>query len=167
MRTLSRFTFFIITFFIANNLLAQTTGKIAGTVLEKGTDEPLIGANVVVEGTAMGASVSLDGSFFILNIPPGTYNVSIEMIGFKTYKVENLRVSVNRTSYIDANLELAIIEGDVIIVQADKTATKKDQTSSMRTISSEQMELLPVEDLVPPGDADARAEGGVVLEIPG
>ncbi|MCB0281664.1 MAG: TonB-dependent receptor [Calditrichae bacterium] len=125
--------------------LAQTTGKIAGTVFDATNDEPMVGANVLVDGTSMGASVSLDGSFFIINVPPGTYTIIIEMIGYNTYKLENLRVSVNRTAFVEAVLSPAVIEGETIVVQAEKIATKKDQTSSMRTVSSEQMEALPVE----------------------
>ncbi|KAA3610098.1 MAG: TonB-dependent receptor [Calditrichaeota bacterium] len=138
---------FVAAILCAQNLFAQTTGKIAGNVFDAVTDEALVGANVLVEGTAMGASVALDGSFFIINVPPGTYTISIEMIGYKSFKVEKLRVSVNRTAFVEANLELAVIEGEVIVVQAEKIATKKDQTSSMRTVSSEQMDLLPVENV--------------------
>ena len=60
MKTSIRRTLFFILIFIANALIAQTTGKIAGTVFESGTNEPLTGANVLVVGTAMGASVALD-----------------------------------------------------------------------------------------------------------
>ncbi len=127
--------------------MAQTTGKIAGNVFDANTEEALIGANVMVEGTPMGASVALDGSFFIINVPPGTYTIVIEMIGYNKYKVENLRVSVNRTAFIDATMETAVLEGEVIVVRAEKIASKKDQTGSMRTISSEQMDVLPVDDI--------------------
>ncbi len=135
----------VVVFLLVQNLFGQTTGKIAGTVFDAVSGEALAGANVQVEGTALGASVALDGSFFIINVAPGTYTITIEMIGYKKFQIENLRVSVNRTAYVEANLEMAILEGEVIVVQADKIATKKDQTSSMRTISSKQMETLPVE----------------------
>ncbi len=137
--------FFVLILLCVQNVSAQTTGKIAGTVFDSATDEPLAGANVLVEGTALGASVAVDGSFFIINVPPGTYTVSIEMIGYKKFVVKNLRVSVNRTAYVEAELEPALLEGEVIVVQAEKIATKKDQTSSMRTISSKQIEALAVE----------------------
>ncbi|NOQ97093.1 MAG: DUF2012 domain-containing protein, partial [Calditrichae bacterium] len=129
------------------NLYAQTTGKIAGMVYDESNGEPAAGANVLVEGTNLGASVDLDGSFFILNVPPGSYTVIVEMIGYKSYKVEQLRVSVNRTAIVEARLEQTILEGEVIVVQADEFASRKDQTSSIRNISSKQMDILPVESI--------------------
>ena len=40
---------------------AGTTGKIAGTVRDSRTQEPLPGVNVVVQGTMLGASTDIDG----------------------------------------------------------------------------------------------------------
>lgn len=132
---------------IQTSLFAQTTGKIAGVISDANTDEPLTGANVILKGTYIGTAVGLDGTFYIINVPPGTYTVSVQMIGYETVEVENLRVSVNRTAYINVKSKPSIMEGEVIVVQADKMSSKKDQTSSMRTVSSEQMETLPIEDV--------------------
>jgi len=128
-------------------LYAQTTGKIAGVVYDKDADEPLPGANVFIEGTALGAATDLKGEFYLINIPPGLYTLKIQMIGYTNYQVEELRVSVNRTAYVEASLSAAILEGETVIVQADKISRKKDQTSSIRNISSDQMDVLPVENI--------------------
>ena len=79
-----------LTFTFSNIGFAQTTGKIAGVVNDAETGEPLAGANVLIEGTLLGASVDKEGTFFIINIPPGSYTVSIEMLGYETKKIENL-----------------------------------------------------------------------------
>jgi hypothetical protein len=63
--------------------LAGTNGKIAGTVKDKKTGEPLIGCNVVLEGTTMGAATDLDGRYTILNIPPGTYVINVTLVGYE------------------------------------------------------------------------------------
>ncbi len=137
----------LIVFFFAGNVYAQTTGKIAGMVEDASTGEPLAGANVYLENTSYGAAVGVDGDFFIINIPPGKYTVVIQMVGYQTQKMVDFRVSVNRTSFIKAKLQPAIMEGDVIEVKADKISAKKDLTSSMSTVSSDQMDVLPVENL--------------------
>ena len=90
---------------------AQTTGKISGTVMDQSTREPAIGANVFLEGTALGTTVSMDGSFFIINVPPGGYTLVVQMIGYETVRIEDLRVSVNRTASVDALLRPAVVEG--------------------------------------------------------
>ena len=139
-------------------LLAQTTGKLAGMVTDANTGEPLAGANVFVEGTNLGAAVGLDGVFYILNIPPENYNVLIQMIGYETQKYEKLRISVNRTVSLDISLKPAVLEGEVIVVHADKIAMKKDQTGSIKTVSSEQMAVLPIESV----DDVVSMQAGVV-----
>ena len=59
-----------------------TTGKIAGKVIDKGTQQPLPGANVMILGTTYGGAADLNGDFFILNIPPGKYTVQANMMGY-------------------------------------------------------------------------------------
>ena len=139
--------FLMLLMFVSLQLNAQTTGKIAGIVLDANSGEPLAGANILLEETNMGAAVGWDGSFYIINIPPGKYNLSAQMLGYKTVQIEDLRVSVNRTTTLELELEQAIMVGDVIVVQAEKVAINKDQTGSIRTVSSEQMEKLPVENV--------------------
>ena len=133
--------------FFISNLSGQTTGKIAGEVLDKSNNEPLAGVNIILEGTHLGAVSAVDGYFYMLNIPPGTYTVSFEMIGYETMKIENVQVSVNRTAFVNAQLNQSILEEDVIVVQADKIAMKKDQTGSMKTVSAEAMSIMPVENV--------------------
>ena len=69
------------------------------------------------------------------------------MIGYKQLRLENVRVSVNRTTTIDANLESTVIQGETVIVEVDAITTKKDQTSTIKNISSDQMQKLPIEDI--------------------
>ena len=52
-----------------------TTGKLAGRVTSKETGEPLIGANVMILGTTLGAATDIDGNFYVLQISPGTYSL--------------------------------------------------------------------------------------------
>ena len=80
----------------------------------------------------------MDGSYYIINIKPGTYTLVVDMIGYKQLRLENVRVSVNRTTTIDANLESTVIQGETVIVEVDAITTKKDQTSTIKNISSDQ-----------------------------
>lgn len=137
---------------------AQTTGKIAGRITDQTDGSGLAGANIYLENSSLGASADAEGGFYIINIPPGSYTVVVQMVGYKTQRIVDFRISVNRTAYIEAALEPSIMEGEVIEVRADKISVKKDQTSSMTTVSSEQMNLMPVENL----DAVISMQAGVV-----
>ena len=144
---------------LAGTLSAQTTGKITGKVTDARNGEALIGANVLLEGTSMGAVVSEDGTFYIINVPPGNYSVRVGILGFETVRVANVRVSVNRTTPVDVPMKQTVLQSDeVVVIQAQKVAIKKDQTGSIRNVSSEQIASLPVENV----DAVVAMQAGIV-----
>ena len=77
-----------------NGSNAQTTGKIIGKVIDAKTNDPLPGANVVIQGTTMGAATDTKGDFFIINVPPGTYDLRVQMIGYQTYIIQNNEIFI-------------------------------------------------------------------------
>ena len=126
---------------------SQTSGKIAGKIVDKNTGRPLPGANVIIENTSFGAACDEQGEYFIINISPGLYTVRFEMMGYGIIRIKEVRISVNRTYPLDVNMEVMAVQGDVVTVVADNLSIKKDQTSSSRNISSKYMEILPVENI--------------------
>ena len=51
-------------FLLVGTTSAQLKGKISGQILEQGTDEPLAGANILIDGTQLGAAADADGFYF-------------------------------------------------------------------------------------------------------
>ena len=103
--------FFVLTGLIATAVLwAGDTGKIKGVVLDSKTKQPLFGATVTVEGTTLGAVSKLDGSFHILNVPPGTYTVKAVYIGYQTVLQTDIRINADVTAEANFNLAEAPIE---------------------------------------------------------
>ena len=127
--------------------LSQTTGKLAGTIVDKQSKSPLPGANIILEKTSYGAATDEGGQFHIINIPPGMYSVSIMMIGYKTVKVNDVRISINRSVSLDIEMETTVIEGEVVTVEVARLAQKKDQTSTIKNISGDEISVLPVENI--------------------
>lgn len=138
--------------------LAQTTGKISGKITDSETGEPLFGTNIIIEGTNLGAASDIKGDYFIINIPPGTYRLRASMIGYERVVMQDLVVSVNRTTIADFKLKQTIIEGQEVVITVPRIQTKKDQTSSIRNITAEDIKQLPVENL----DAIVSLQAGVV-----
>ena len=81
-------------------LWSGTTGKISGTVIDKTTSEALPNANVMIEGTTLGAATDVEGQFSILHVPPGVYNVSVSVIGYAKNTIKNVRVRIDQTARI-------------------------------------------------------------------
>jgi outer membrane cobalamin receptor len=150
--------------------LAQTTGKIQGRVKDSVSGEGMPGVNIFIEGTNKGAVTDPNGDYYILNVSPGTYILRAAMIGYETKRITNVVVSVNRTANISIDMKTTVLEGGEVVVTATKVAVKKDQTSSIRNVSSEQINLLPVEDLgeviqMQTGVVDGHFRGGRLTEV--
>lgn len=126
-------------------LLAGTTGKLAGTIIDASTSEPIIGASVIIDGTMQGAATDLDGDYTILNIPPGTYTVIISSIGFQKIQYDNVGISVDLTTTLDAKLQQTSIEIGTQVITAERELVVKDMTSSMSTMGSREIRSLPVQ----------------------
>jgi outer membrane receptor protein involved in Fe transport len=125
-----------------------TTGKIAGGVFDQENGSPLIGANLTVENTSFGAAAGMDGFYNILNLPPGIYTVRATMMGYQPMVVENIRVNIDRTTQINFDLTPTVIETDEpVVVVARRPLVRPDMTSSMASVSSEEIEALPVTNL--------------------
>lgn len=125
-------------------LHAGTTGKIRGTVKDRETGEPLIGVNVIMEGTPRGAASDEDGFFFITNVPPGQYTVVFSMIGYNTVVVKNLRVRIDVTSEVDVELDPVTLELETVVVTAERPLIEAEVTNKSLSLDSETIMSLPV-----------------------
>ncbi len=128
-------------------LTAATNGKISGRVYKEESGEPLVGANVVVEGTSMGSFTDENGYYVVLNVPPGTYNLVATMVGYTRMVVEEVRVRIDLTTQVDIAMREEVIGLDEVVVTARKEVVKVDIASSQTDISSEQIRALPVQSM--------------------
>ncbi|MCK5087775.1 MAG: TonB-dependent receptor [Melioribacteraceae bacterium] len=139
------FRFFAIIFLtITFTLTAGTAGKISGVIIDSDTGAPLIGVNIIIEETMMGASTNVNGEFTILNVPPGIYTVKISMIGYADYRVQNVRVIIDRTTNLDAELKMSAVVGEEVVVEAIRPVVVRDITNSQMNVTSQTIESLPV-----------------------
>jgi uncharacterized surface anchored protein len=83
----------------------SATAAINGTVLDYQSGETLAGVAVSVEGTDLKVYTDLDGNFTINNLEPGTYNLVLSMISYKSSLVENLELQANEKELIDIKLD--------------------------------------------------------------
>lgn len=125
-------------------IYAGTTGKLAGTIKDAQTGEPLVGANVIIEGTSFGAATNVNGEYVILNISPGRYDVKFSFIGYETVVVQNVAIIVDQTTLLPVELNSQTIQVDEIVVTARTPLIQKDVTSSISVITREEIDALPV-----------------------
>jgi len=141
-----------------STLWGSTSGKIAGTVLNE-AGQPLIGVNVLVSGTTLGASTNEEGYYAILNVPPGTYTLRLSYIGYASVNLQQLEVSMNLTSYQDVTMTPEVLSaGEEVVVIAERPLLNQDEFSSKHIVTAEDMELQPVDDVI----SIAQNQAGVI-----
>ena len=140
---------YLIFFWISatNIALAGTTGKITGKITDKETGEVIVGANIIVEGTYFGAASDLEGEYIISNITPGTYRIVVSAIGYHKVTVENVFVRIDLTTKVDVEMTTEAIALGEVVVQAEQPLITKDLTSTTSIVSSEDIKMMPVDNL--------------------
>jgi hypothetical protein len=128
---------------------AGDVGKIAGKVIDKATGKPLPYANVVLVGTPRGAMSLEDGSFMILNVAPGMYDVQASFMGYKPVLVSGVIVEPDLTRTVDFELESTIVEVlKPIVIEAERPLVQADVTATRKTFLPEEVQALPVDNPV-------------------
>ncbi|NUN08144.1 MAG: TonB-dependent receptor [Ignavibacteriaceae bacterium] len=164
MRRLLPSLFLLILFFSSPFLFGQASGKIAGTVKDKETGEPIPFAAVKIEGKTLGAAADVDGNYVILNVPPGVYSLTASLVGYQKMTVKDIRVNVDFTTKLNFELSSGSIDLPPVIVQGDRNPLiRKDLTNPTVAINAESIQELPVDQI-----SDViRLQAGVVVSNSG
>ncbi len=171
MRSFTRFFALLFIFYFPLVIFAGTTGKIAGLIRDKANSEPLIGVNILINGTMLGATSDLDGEFFILNIPPGNYTIEAQYIGYSTAVFENVEINVDQTTELNFEMQESVLElSEDIVVVARRDMVVKDITATTATVDAEQFDKLPVTEIsealeLQAGYVDGHVRGGRTGEV--
>ena len=140
------YAFLVCVCIFGSSLKAGTTGKITGIVQDASTEEPLIGANIIIEGTPIGAATDVDGRYFILNIPPGIYDVKSMMIGYPSLRTVGIKISIDVTTTLNFQLQTSVLESEEVTVTAERKIVRKDLTSTLSIVGSDEIAEMPVEE---------------------
>jgi outer membrane receptor protein involved in Fe transport len=123
---------FIAALFISLSYSAfgQEAGNISGKIEDKSTNEELIGANVLVLGTSLGASTDIDGNYFIKGLYEGEYSLKISYISYQSVTIEKVKVKAGQNTTLNISLAPSSTELEEVIVTAE--ALKTSEASVLR-----------------------------------
>lgn len=146
------FTGFLLSL-LFHQALAQN-GTIAGQVKDHKNSESVIGANVVIQGTSVGAATDIDGSFIINNVKPGTYTIVVSSVTYKTQTIADVVVESGKKTSLAITLAEDVGELQEVIVTAKREIATdfnllnaiKESKLVVSGISSEQISKLPDRD---------------------
>ena len=109
--------------------------SISGTVTDSTNKSPLIGANVIISETSLGAATDSDGRYNINQIAPGDYIISVSYMGYKSYK-KNITISNNENVSLDISLAPEAIKMETYVVTASRRRERvEDAPAAISVIS--------------------------------
>ncbi|MBK7713061.1 MAG: SusC/RagA family TonB-linked outer membrane protein [Bacteroidales bacterium] len=113
--------------------------KVTGTITDATTQEPLVGVNVVLEGTTIGVMTDLNGKYS-LSVPNLSGTLQISYIG---YVAQN--IPINGMTNINVSLASDVQALEEVVVTGYGTVRKTDLTGSVSSIKTEQLLQLPTQ----------------------
>ena len=130
--------------FYLSGFLFSATGYLNGLIRDVSTHQPLVGVNVIISGSELGAATDMDGNFRIGHIPVGSYNVRVSMIGYEAVSRANVHIVPQRTTTVNFDLHPTVLESESVSVTAKFFERTKDAVTSSRTVDIEEIRSDPI-----------------------
>ena len=156
-------------------VLAQTTGRIVGTVTDSAGTRPLANAGVGVVTQPLGARTDSAGRYTIGNVAPGRYRVRAQLIGFAA-REDTVDVAAGQTATVNFRLARTSVTLEQVVVVGYGTQRRSDLTGSVTSVTPnvERQPVTSVEQTLQgtaPGvqvtQASAAPGGGMSIRIRG
>ena len=140
--------FLVVFLLLSNFAIAGTTGKLSGKVTDATSGDPIVGANIIIQGTYLGAAADVDGYYYINNIPPGEYTIAVSAVGYQKTIIKEVQIQIDHTTKLDVQVNSAVVglKGEVVVT-ATRPLVQKDLTSTSATVSASDIKMMPVEDV--------------------
>ncbi|MFZ0392130.1 MAG: TonB-dependent receptor, partial [Calditrichia bacterium] len=120
-----------------------SAGSISGKVVDQQTRQPLIGVNVLVPGTGLGASSDTSGYYLIPSVPEGKYQISFEYLGYDNVVKTDIVVKPSRPAIVNAALSQNAISGEGVTVTAGYFIEERLTQPSTVGLSREEIRRYP------------------------
>ncbi|MBI5473840.1 MAG: TonB-dependent receptor [Ignavibacteriae bacterium] len=127
---------------------AFSQGIVRGVITDSTSNDELVGANVLVKGTALGAATDIYGKYRLTHVPAGRQTLRVTYIGYKTRELAFVADEDGET-IVNLRLEPDVIEGEEVIVTAQmrgQQAAINQQINAntiVNVISEEKIKELP------------------------
>jgi len=130
-------------FVLPTLIFSQIDGTINGYIYDSKSQLPLLGANVIIEGTDKGAISDENGFFEISKIKPQSYNLSVSYIGYQSKKIFNIIIKSKGNQTLEIYLIESAQELEEIILFESPFKKSKETPLSINTFSRVEIESYP------------------------
>jgi hypothetical protein len=125
------------------SLKAQKSGTITGTVKDKATQELLIGVSVSLDGTSIGVQTDEYGAFKLANIPPQSYNIRVQYLGYRSQSIFNVVVGTGNILTFNIELEAEGTDLNEVVIQSRSFGKKTETPLSVQSLTAEEIKSNP------------------------
>ncbi|MFC2139233.1 von Willebrand factor type A domain-containing protein [Bacteroidota bacterium] len=125
------------TFLFSSIIYSQNYGSIEGKVVDIQDGAPLVGANVILLDTKLGAATDSLGYFRIRKIPQGKYTLRASYLGFQTFTKTDVIIYPDSISVIEIEMIAEDIIVSPIMITAERPAIQKDATNAIKIAPGE------------------------------
>ena len=123
-------------------LSGQSSASISGFISDAETAEPLPFVNIVLQGSNSGTTTDERGYYVIQRLQPGSYTLNISFIGYRTVE-EPVELAAGIDLRRDIQMEPEDLQGQEVVVTADRTRFEKAVEVSRVNLSSRELEVVP------------------------
>ncbi len=123
--------------------LAQSTGLLTGVVKNKKTQEPIPGATIALEGTALGTASDADGSFRLADIPAKTYNVKVQAVSYNPQTLYNIVITSGNAQVLTIEMEENNLQLDEVVVRVNPFRKNAETPLSIQSLSAQEIKSNP------------------------
>jgi len=148
---------FLLLVLCAHRSFAQDNGGISGTVVDRRTNHAIPFASVTLVGTRHGVLTDSEGQFLISGLPPGTYEVRVQFLGYKPDSRTGIAVTGGKRASVNFALEEQVVATTKEFeVSAERRLVEVKQGATIRSVTANEIRNLPVQTI---GDVLQRQAG--------
>lgn len=148
MRLMWTYALFCALTFAGSAAYSQTTGVIKGRITDDKTKEGLPSVNILIKGTYYGAATDIDGNFTIEKVNPGTYNLGVTLLGYKSVEYTAVKVEAGQTVTLDVKMAESVLSlGTEVVIIGERPLFDIEETSSKHTVRAEDIAVTAIRDV--------------------
>ena len=143
MREIIKKSMIIILILLSQIIFAQEKGKIEGFIKDRITQQPLISANIILEGTNIGSTTNEKGYFSISDLPVGLYRLKISYIGYRSKIIPEVMVLSSKPTFLNIMMDEEAINLKGVTVTSGYFNTDITEQISIKQFSYEELRRTP------------------------
>jgi outer membrane receptor for ferrienterochelin and colicin len=116
--------------FFVQHVFSQSLSKLEGRVYDRQSRQPVIGANVFLIDTQLGAATDSSGRFEIIGVAPGQYKLRVTMMGYEAFEIGTLKISAGESRRVEILMTPTVIPMSEVTVEAARQKSQQEILST-------------------------------------